>query len=108
VECGPTGVDLSKILGGQTKILGAKGDKVINAWAFLKYWGSRARAAPPKSTPMCGPIQFMSNQRTQSKSISQDKSGICKMDSTVHRIVSSKYWKTKILYIQTELQSIWH
>jgi len=38
-----TGVDLSKILGGQTKILG---EKVINAWAFLNYWGARARAAP--------------------------------------------------------------
>ena len=44
-----TGVDLSKILGGQTKILGGKGWlKVRNAWAFLNYWGARARAAPPK------------------------------------------------------------
>jgi len=25
---------------------------VINAWAFLNYWGARARAAHPKSTPM--------------------------------------------------------
>jgi len=25
---------------------------VINAWAFLNYWGACAPAAPPKSTPM--------------------------------------------------------
>jgi len=31
---------------------------VINAWAFLNYWGARARAAPPKSTPM-GKIDAM-------------------------------------------------
>jgi len=41
-----TGVDLSKILGEQTKILGGqKVVKVINAWAFLNYWGAHARAA---------------------------------------------------------------
>ena len=41
-----TGVDLSKILGEQTKILGGKvvkGDKCV---AFLNYWEARARAAP--------------------------------------------------------------
>jgi len=33
-------IDLSKILGGQTKIYGGqKVVKVINAWAFLNYWG---------------------------------------------------------------------
>src|SRR6218665_2279046 len=47
-----TGIDLSKILGGQTKILGEKVIKVIIAWAFLNYWGAIARAASPKSTPM--------------------------------------------------------
>ena len=42
-----TGVDLSKILGGQTKILGGRRwQKVINAWAFLNYCGASARAAP--------------------------------------------------------------
>jgi len=42
-------VDLSKILGGQTKILGAEGGKkVINAWAFLNYWEARVQAAPSK------------------------------------------------------------
>ena len=35
----PTGVDLSKILGGKKVI------KVINAWAFLNYWRACARAA---------------------------------------------------------------
>src|SRR6218665_3340566 len=37
-----TGVDLSKILGGQTKIY---------AWVFLNYWG-HVPGLPPKSTPM--------------------------------------------------------
>src|SRR6218665_3653889 len=47
-----TGVDLSKILGGQTKILGGKRwQKVINAWAFLDYWG-HVPGLPPRSTPM--------------------------------------------------------
>src|SRR6218665_2002760 len=48
-----TGVDLSKILGGQTKILG--GQKVVllvNAWEFVNYWGSSCPGCPPKSTPM--------------------------------------------------------
>jgi len=42
-----TGVDLSKILGGQTKIYG--GQKVVKSdkcMAFLNYWGARAWAAP--------------------------------------------------------------
>jgi len=39
-----TGVDLSEILGGKTKILGEQ--KVVNARAILNYWGARARAAP--------------------------------------------------------------
>jgi len=35
-----TGVDLSKILVGNQNIGGRqKGVKVINAWAFLNYWG---------------------------------------------------------------------
>ena len=46
-----TGVNLSKILGGQTKILGGRWYKVINAWAFLNYWG-HVPELPPKSTPM--------------------------------------------------------
>src|SRR6218665_1185510 len=47
-----TGVDLSKILGGQTKILGdRRWSKVINAWAFLNYCGGTCPGAP-KSTPM--------------------------------------------------------
>ena len=45
-----TGIDLSKILGGQTKIFGeAKGDKCMGVSQLL---GVRARAAPSKSTPM--------------------------------------------------------
>ena len=48
-----TGVDLSKILGGQTNILGGqkvvKSDKCMGVSQLL---GGRARAAPPKSTPM--------------------------------------------------------
>src|SRR6218665_1025683 len=35
-----TGVDLSKIFGGKTKVLGAEGGKkMINAWLILNYWG---------------------------------------------------------------------
>ena len=49
----PTGVDLSKILGRQTKILeGKRWLKVINAWALLNYWGWHVPGMPPKSTPM--------------------------------------------------------
>ena len=29
---------------------------MINAWAFLNYWGARARTVPPKSTPMAVPV----------------------------------------------------
>ena len=48
-----TGVDLSKILGGQTKILGDKKVvKMINAWAILNYWAGHVPGLPPKSTPM--------------------------------------------------------
>jgi len=44
-----TGVELSKILGGLTKILGAKsGNKwSMHAWAFLNYWG-HVHGLPPK------------------------------------------------------------
>jgi len=41
-----TGVDLSKILGGQKVV---KSDKCMGVSQLL---GARARAAPPKSTPM--------------------------------------------------------
>src|SRR6218665_1645086 len=47
----PTGVDWSKILGGQTKILEGNMVKVINAWTFLNYWG-HVPGLPPKSAPM--------------------------------------------------------
>jgi len=44
-----TGIALSKILEGQTQILGSKmWQKLINASAFLDYWSERAQAAPPK------------------------------------------------------------
>src|SRR6218665_633662 len=43
-----TGVDLSKILGGN-KILGVK--VVIKSWAFLIYWGGGHPGCSPKSTP---------------------------------------------------------
>jgi len=33
-------------IGGQKVI------KVINAWAFLNYWGGHVPGLPPKSTPM--------------------------------------------------------
>jgi len=33
---------------GKPKYWGAEGGKVINAWAFLNYWGARAMAAPPQ------------------------------------------------------------
>jgi len=43
-----TGIDLSKILGGQSKNIGGKGGKkMINAWAFLNYWG-HVHGPPPK------------------------------------------------------------
>src|SRR6218665_45778 len=47
-----TGVDLLNIL-GETKILGREQrvGKLMNAWAFLKYWGHMP-GLPPKSTPM--------------------------------------------------------
>ena len=48
-----TGVDSSKILGGQTKIL--RGQKVVKSdkcMGVSQSFGARARAAPPKSTPM--------------------------------------------------------
>src|SRR6218665_381534 len=38
--------------GGENQNIGEKAEKVRNAWAFFNYWGARARAAPPKSTPM--------------------------------------------------------
>jgi len=48
-----TGVDLSKILGGQIKIFGGqkvvKSDKCMGVSQLL---GARAPAAPKKSTPM--------------------------------------------------------
>ena len=42
-----TGVDLSKILGGQTKILAGKGDKSDACMGVYQLLGARARAAPP-------------------------------------------------------------
>jgi len=51
--CEFTGVVLSKILGRQTKVLGGKvvkSDKCMRVSQLLS--GARARAAPPKSTPM--------------------------------------------------------
>ena len=51
---GITPVDLSKILGGQTKNIGRqKVAQMINAWAFLNYWG-HVPGLPPKSKPMVG------------------------------------------------------
>jgi len=46
-----TGVDLSKILGGQNKILGAKGGKSDKCMCFSQLLGD-APWLPPKSTPM--------------------------------------------------------
>jgi len=48
-----TSVDLSKILGGQTKILGGNVVKCIGVSQTL---AARARADPPKSTPMCASL----------------------------------------------------
>ena len=56
-----TGVDLSKILGGQTKILGrqkvVKSDKCMDVSQLL---GARARAVPSQSLRLClhNVIQF--------------------------------------------------
>ena len=48
-----TGVDLSKILEGQTQIWGEMWWKLIIACAFLSYCGARPGSFPPKSiTPM--------------------------------------------------------
>src|SRR6218665_1424357 len=44
--CTCTGVDLSKILGGQNKILGGKEVKLINAWLLLL--GGTCPGYPPK------------------------------------------------------------
>ena len=46
-----TGVDLSKILGGQTKILEGKVVKSDKCMGASQLFGARAQAAP-KSTPM--------------------------------------------------------
>src|SRR6218665_3468309 len=46
-----TGVDLSKILGGQTKILGEKVVKSDKCMGVSQLLGARSRAAP-QSTPM--------------------------------------------------------
>ena len=48
-----TGVDLSKILGGQTKILG--GEKVVNSdkcMGVSQLLGGTCPGCPPKSMPM--------------------------------------------------------
>jgi len=47
-----TGVDLSKILDGQFKILGEKVVKTDKCMVVSQLLGACARAAPPKSMPM--------------------------------------------------------
>src|SRR6218665_1105726 len=51
-----TAVDLSKNIGwANQNIRGQKVVKVINAWAFLNYWGTCPGCPPPKSTPVTDP-----------------------------------------------------
>src|SRR6218665_2904269 len=51
---GITGVDLSKIFGVQSKILGGKVVKSDKCMGVSQLLGAGARAAPSKSTPMRG------------------------------------------------------
>ena len=51
-----TGVDLSKILGGQTKILGEKVVKSDKCMGVSQLLGEHVPGLPPKSTPMVSSI----------------------------------------------------
>ena len=53
-----TGVDLSKILGGQTKILGRKVIKSDKCMGVSQSLGACAQAARSKSTPMAAFISL--------------------------------------------------
>ena|SRR6218665_1552898 len=56
VNVSVTGVYFSKILVANQNIGGGEKRVEMNIWAFLDYRGKRARAAPPRSTPIVSVI----------------------------------------------------